>query len=519
MTARRLLFLDATSLTAYRWANGRLSPEAEFAPDAIGLEAFAEYVAKARRSLFYLLADLAEEGFQTEEVPYVQGRDRTALIRRKLTQYFYGTPYALAMSLGRQKQGRRDERMLFTALTRPPQIEPWLTVLRQAEGQLAGLFSVPVVLAGMPLLLGATAPRHMVLSTSRAGVRQTLIDNGRVTFSRLTPLVTGSTEEMALTCAGEAEKMYQYVTGQRLIGRADQMITHVLVHPAQLAVFRETCVDTESIRFQFTDLLEASARLGLKSPPKNTLAETLFLHVLAHKPPREQFAPAEDRHFFRLAQIRLGLRAAGATIFGACLLFAGRQAIEYQGIVVRNAETAAQTAVERGRYDAILQALPRIPLSNDDLRALIGRYERVLRQAQGPQPMYVAISQALQESPRVELTRLDWALGGKAGAPPLPGAAPSAPGSGTVPPAPTSPADLFDSVELHAQLPISLATDPRAQRAAVDVFVEHLRARNLGVQVLKHSFEADSAKSIKSSGDGIAQVQAPEFSLRIGRRV
>ena len=65
MATRRLLFLDATSLTAYRWAGGHLSPEAEFAPDAAGLEAFAEYVAKARRSLFYLLADLAEEGFQT----------------------------------------------------------------------------------------------------------------------------------------------------------------------------------------------------------------------------------------------------------------------------------------------------------------------------------------------------------------------------------------------------------------------------------------------------------------------
>ncbi|RLJ63748.1 hypothetical protein [Sulfurisoma sediminicola] len=518
MAARRLLFLDATSLTAYRWASGHLSPEAEFAPNAGGFEAFGEYVAKARRSLFYLLVDFAEEGFQVEEVPYVQGKDRTALIQRKLSQYFYGTPYAAAVSLGRRKDGRRDERMLFTALTRPPQIEPWLTVLRQAEGRLAGLFSVPMVLAGMPLLLGAPAQRYMVLSTTRAGVRQTLIDNGRVTFSRLTPLVTGTTEEMALTCAAEAERMYQYVTGQRLIGRADQMTTHVLVHPAQAAVFRENCIDTDTIHFQFIDLLDASSRLGLKTPPQSALAEALFLHVLAHKPPREQFAPAEDRHFFRLAQIRFGLRATGATIFTACLLFAGRHAIEYQAIGARNAETAAMTAVERGRYDAILQALPKIPLSNDALRALTGRYERILRQAHGPEPMYVAISQALQESPRVELTRLDWALGGRAGAATLQGTAPVAPGSGTVP-SPTSPADLFESVELHAQLPLALATDPRAQRAAVDVFVEHLRARNLGVQVLKHSFEADSAKSIKSSGDGMAQVQAPQFSLRIGRRI
>jgi hypothetical protein len=511
MPAHRLLFLEATSLSAYRWSGGHLHFEVEFAPDASGFEAFGEYVAKARRSLFYILADVAEEGFQIEEVPYVQGSDRKALIRRKLSQYFYGTPYALAVSLGRQKEGRRDERMLYTALTRPPQIEPWLAALRQAEGQLAGLFSVPMVLAAVPLLLGAPGQRYMVLSATRGGVRQTLIDKGQVTFSRLTPLVTGSTEEMALTCAVEAEKMYQYMAGQRLIARGSQITTHVLVHPAQISTFRETCVDTGSIHFEFADLVAISARLGLKTPPKGTLAETLFLHVLAKKPPSEQFAPAEDRHFFRLGQVRFGLRAAGMTIFGACLLFAGRQFIEYQTIAGRSADTAVQTATDRSRYDAILQALPKVSISNEALRPLVDRYDRLQLQAAGLEPMYISISQALQESPRVELTRLDWALGGKAGA-----AAPApdpVPGSGPM----ASPASIAESAELHAQLPLGLASDPRAQRAAVDVFVEHLRAHKLHVQVLKHSFEADSAKSLKSSAEAVTQVQAPQFSLRIAR--
>jgi len=510
MSTRRLLFLEATSLTAYRWSGGHLHYEAEFAPDATGFEAFGEYVVKARRSLFYILADVAEEGFQIEEVPYVQGGDRKALIRRKLSQYFYGTPYALAVSLGRQKEGRRDERMLYTALTRPPQIEPWLDTLRQAEGQLAGLFSVPMVLAAVPLLLGALAQRYMVLSVTRGGVRQTLIDKGQVTFSRLTPLVTGSTEEMALTCAVEAEKMYQYMAGQRLIARGSQITTHVLVHPAQISTFRETCVDTGAIHFEFTDLLAVSARLGFKTPPRGTLADTLFLHVLAKKPPNEQFATAEDRHFFRLGQVSFGLRSAGLTIFVACLLFAGRQFIEYQAIAGSSADTAAQAATDRTRYDAILQGLPKVAISNDALRALVGRYDRLRQQAEGLEPMYVTISRALQESPRVELTRLDWTLGGKAGAAPAPVPLPA---SGSM----AIPASIAESAELHAQLPIGLANDPRAQRAAVDVFVEHLRAQKLYVQVLKHSFEADSAKSLKSSADAVAQVQAPQFSLRIAR--
>ena len=147
MAAKRILLSDGAALVAHLWRAGRLKVEGEFSNEPAGLEALAAYLRKHRSSVYYLLADIAEEGFQLEDLPYVQGGDRDSLLQRRLGQYFYNTPLSLAMSLGRAKEGRRDEKILFAALTRAESFAPWLDTLRESEAILAGVFSVPLVLA------------------------------------------------------------------------------------------------------------------------------------------------------------------------------------------------------------------------------------------------------------------------------------------------------------------------------------------------------------------------------------
>src|SRR5690242_16431654 len=101
MAQQRLLYIDASHLAAYRWERDELHGEGEFANDGPGAEAFSEYLRQHPNSLYALLADVPEEGFQTESVPFVQGSDRIAMIKRKLGQYFYGTPLSVAIPQGR----------------------------------------------------------------------------------------------------------------------------------------------------------------------------------------------------------------------------------------------------------------------------------------------------------------------------------------------------------------------------------------------------------------------------------
>ena len=110
MPQQRLLYLDTNHLSALLWHGGTLHEEGHFAHDDAGVAAFSEYLAHHRRSNFRLLADVTDEGFQIETLPYTQGADRRALLARKLGQYFYGSPLSTAISCGREKTGRRDEK-------------------------------------------------------------------------------------------------------------------------------------------------------------------------------------------------------------------------------------------------------------------------------------------------------------------------------------------------------------------------------------------------------------------------
>lgn len=516
MPARRLLFLDASRLTAHHWHSGHLTGEGAFAADEAGLAAFGEYLARHRGSIFYLLADVAEEGFQLEDVPFVQGRDRIALIKRKLGQYFYGTPLAVALSLGRAKEGRRDEKMLFAALTRPQHFEAWLAALRQAESQLAGIYSVPQTL---PALAKEPAKAHhqlLLVTVSHGGLRQSFLQDGRLHFSRLTPLATDTTDEMAIAANIESGKMFHYLAGQRLIARGAPLPTLILAHPSQQAAFRARCLDTDELRFEYLDTGGESHRHGLKSAPTDSHAEALFLHLLVTALPERQFAPSAERRFFRLWQARFALTSAGLVVLAGCLLFAAKQAVDYFGITGRVAGMQAQMEGDQRRYESAMQALPKIPLTTENLRALIGRYDEVAKRAVGPEPLYVLLSRALRDAPKVDIDKLDWRIANSPdeGAP---GAAGKAPPAALASQAQGGP---YAVVDVYGVLPVSMVTDHRAQLETVNGFADRLRAEaGVQVKVLSMPFEIESGKSLKSGGEATAAAEAPKFSLRVVRKL
>ena len=118
MSSKTLLFLGSESFHACTWKGGRLSAAQYFADSAEDKERFAGFL-RANPHPCYLLTDLVEEDFRHETVPHLRGRDRAGLIQRKFEQFYRNTPFRQASLLQRQKEGRRDDEMLFSALTNP----------------------------------------------------------------------------------------------------------------------------------------------------------------------------------------------------------------------------------------------------------------------------------------------------------------------------------------------------------------------------------------------------------------
>jgi hypothetical protein len=518
MTAKRILLLDGSLLTAHCWSAGHIKVEGEFTNEPVGLEAFAAYLRKHRSNLFFLLADIAEEGFQLEDLPYVQGGDRDALLQRRLGQYYYNTPLATAISLGRAPTGRRDEKLLFAALTRIETFTPWLDTLREAEAILAGVYSVPLVLAGCaPQLLAESGP-VLFVSLTRGGVRQSFFDEGKLHFSRLSQLATRSLDEVARTSAVDSAKIFQYLVAQRQIPRGVALRTMVLAHAEQIPAFQDFCRDNGELQFEFIDLAATARRQGLKDIPADSNADKLFIHCLATKKPAQQFAPASERRFFKLWRIRTELTGAAWIVLAACLLFAAKSGLNIYDLHDATEATKALTATDTMRYNNILDGLPRISITPDNLRALTGRVETLQKRTPAMEPLLTHLSLALNDNPRIELTHLTWKIVDHLGAGQK-GSADANRVTATAQPTTSAGTASWVTIEIQAQLPLGIVSDQRAQIVLLERFAARLRDPQTDVQILARPFDIESDKSLRSAGES-SEVQlaaAPKFALRIAR--
>lgn len=514
MTERRVLFFDGSKATAMRWSAGRVTVEGGFRNDPAGMEEFSVYLDGHKRSLFYLLADVAEEGFQLESIPAVSGNDRTTMIKRRLGQYFYGTPLSVGISLGRGASGRRDERLLFAALTRPESLKPWIDALQAAEVALAGVFSVPLVLAeGAEQFLGRK-DRFLLLTLSSAGLRQTYFDDGQMHFSRLTPIDDVGGERFATLCQGEASKTYQYLLGQRKISRGTRLNAVLLADPARFESMRPHLVDSPEIQFESMDAVAVAKRAGLKQPLDGARLDALLVHRMMARTPRHQFVPSDALKLYRLWQLRFASGAAAIAIFLASLVIAGRFGIQAYELDSKTSTLVDASSADQRRYQGILDSLPKISLTPENLRQLIAGFDALKARAAGPEPLLQTLGAVLEATPAVELERIDWRLAAQfqsSNTATVSKVAGEVKGGG--------PWFLLD---LKARLPRSLASDQRAQVDAVNAFIAALEARGLQVALTKQVIDVESGKSFRSKlGDTASpdNAPAPSFALLLGKKV
>lgn len=495
MSQQALLYLTADSLRWYRTEGGATVLERRFAADAAGVAEFADALGKAgRRHMRYaMLVDVAEEGFNLDHVPAVRGRDRDAMLKRKLAQQFYGSPYATALSLGRETEGRRDERVLFSALTRPLQLDPWIDALIGAQVRVTGVHSVPFMLDRMMARSRIPVPNYLLVNYSPAGIRQTYFSAGRLRFSRLSGGHDQDFEEQLAASAEEIGKTLAYLSAQRLTRRGQMLPIIALARPEQFDAFCTRAAEASDAPVSIAEvgnLLDAYAAPDIRDGPPDGLAA--LLGALAGERQCPQIGGGDVLRFQRIHQVRSALYLASLAIILGGGLLAAAQLYETAGVRGETQSLRLLEEAERGRYETLIRNLPPPPAPLDELRTLIAEIERIEAAETPALRILRPLSLALDQFPELLLDRLAWRLREDTTA--RPGA------------------DAIATL----RLPASLSGDQRAMLDTSEQFVAELtRQTGARVRLARRPIDIQSSQTLRgrAADDGPPAREAATFEV------
>src|SRR6185503_5173786 len=330
MANRRLLYVTAEDHYLYRAGGGGLELEGKFPGDDLGITAFREHLMSRPGGLFSVVAVPLEKNFHEEQIPLLRGGDREAIVQRRLAQRYRDTRLAAALSLGEAPSAeRRNERLLLASFTNTQQLAPWLDALEDGGARLAGVYSLPLLAPALAARLGVKSGRALVVTATRAGLRQCYVDNGKLRFARLERTIDMVPQALAMFVRSETQRLAQYLVTLRALPREGAPVQVLVVAPpGQREVFEQALTSDARLVFQTVDYAHALRAVRLRKVPEVTRAEALFLHLAATQPPREQFASRQDRRRYRVWQLQRGIVAAGVAAFAGCVLYGSSKWLE-----------------------------------------------------------------------------------------------------------------------------------------------------------------------------------------------
>jgi hypothetical protein len=414
MARRVLVCLSSAGATAARWP-GKLADVARFDADEAGMAAFDAWLAPSSGTPAVVMVDSVDEDYRFENLPHTSGRDRRDLLDRKIKQAYRGTPFATASVIdpgGKDRSKRREDRVLFCALTTAEPIVPWLRALARRGLPLTGVHTVPTVTPLVAKLLEIKAPNLLVISRHSAGLRQTFLKNGAFRITRLTPLRASGDRTLERSFADEVGNTRMYLDALSITTADDSVQVAILDQDNSLATLREAIQggrgNMQCQRFSREDI---TLRLGVSTAAMDASPDALHLRLLGGRVPAENLAPADMVSDYRLYRMRRMLFAASGAAAAAGGLWFAADTYRAGTIDGEARELAGQASRYQRMYQDLTREFPAAPVGANVMQKTVDTALRLRRESRSPEPLLIAASEALDAFPGISLQAIDWRYG------------------------------------------------------------------------------------------------------------
>ena len=411
MSRKTLFFLSSDNFHAHVWQNGALTNATCFPHSAEGLQQFSVFL-QTHHDPAYLLVDLIEEDFRQETVPHLTGANHQALVQRKFDQFYRNTPFRLARLQKRQSEGRRDDELLFSALTNPASIAAWLDPLLQHKTPIVGIYSVPHI--STPLIKDIDSDHLLLLSWEKdAGLRQSYFFNKRLLFSRLTPL--GHDNSFADAIAAESARTQQYLQSLSLTPQGEVLNVYIICHAKDRAQLDAHLSSNQDMHYAYLDLQQLGKYIKSQDTYSDSDASPLFLHLLATQPPRASYATTAHTHYFQLWQAQRSLFALAVATTLVCLVWSMLSLIEGNEVEAEVDTFKIQTSRMILESQQITKKFPNgtygsngSAASASDMKTAVTVFRKLQHYSAPPDRILKGLTSALDIFTRIRTNKLAW---------------------------------------------------------------------------------------------------------------
>ncbi len=412
--AKHFLYLTNDRLISLVWNRGTITSRESFLATDGGSRSAQTYLEKYVGLPTYLITDLVEEDFRLDTIPHLRGSDADAIISRKLSQIYRNSNLRHAVIQGREEEGRRDDKVLYHAVTNTDLIKPWLDLLEKAEVPLEGVYSSPVLSSRLLKALDLQFAHTLLVTViPDFGLRQTYFKDQQVKFSRITPIVYDQGQSVGGAIAAEIGRTWQYLESLRYFAGGEALEICILAHARDQPMITDAIRKFPALKYRFLDVEQVSTKIGLKKPPSSSHAEQILVHIYAQTSLPNHFAEPQMRRFAVFRKARIGLSAFTAAVLAVGVVATAFNFFEAGQISKRIDAREGVIRSSQSDYQTIFNAMRQQKLASDVARDTSAFYKNQIRsQPIAPGALLADISPVFAEFPRLKLLQLSWGVSG-----------------------------------------------------------------------------------------------------------
>ena len=409
MAANHILYLTNTILVSLVANGGRISQRKTFPVSGGGASAFEAHVVGLRGLPTHVITDLAEEDFRLDTIPHVGSRDRQAVMARKLTQVFRNSTYRHAIAQGREPDGRRDHRVVYTAITNDEILKPWVEILQRLEVPVEGIYSSAVLSGRLLDALGLNFAHTLLVTFNPGGaVRQTYFRGKELRFSRLSPVDLEEGASLGTFLAEETTRTWQYLDSVRYFSPGDRLEVCVIAHPRDRAEIEPVLRDFEPMQNRLIDIEQAAGKVGMKPPPASSSTEALLAHVFLRRGEHNHFASQDLRRFAVIRRARIAIQAVSVAVLAIGLAYGGWNLSFLLQVSNKNQQSVDRALAIDAERDRLLKSIPSQGVAGQTMRDVVAFHSGSMRAYPTVASFLLPISAVLDRYPDIRLSQIEW---------------------------------------------------------------------------------------------------------------